>query len=617
MKRLLIAILIVFCASGTLNAARKALVIGNAAYSGKQSLNNPLNDAADISSALKELGFSVTSLQNLSLRGLKEGIDAFTLNLSPVDEVLFYYSGHGAQASGENYLIPIGASIKTPADYAWEAVSASWALQRMAVARLTIFVLDACRNDPTTKSFGVKGLAKLEPENGSQYVIYATEKDAEALDGASRNSPFAESFVRNLRSSPKKIEDMMKDVRAEVRRATSNQQNPTAYGILDMDFYFNSSASPAVTEAKPVTPTTPKPQIETVWLYGNLEVETNLAGDLYLNGDKFQSLVVGQKAKISKLVAGDYTVELRTVEGNQSKQVSVQKDQTQSLAFKFEKKIQAAAVVTPAPTSKPSTSTPANMVYVEGGSFNMGSNDGYDSEKPVHKVSVSSFYIGKYEVTQKEWREVMGSSPSYFKGDDKPVEQVSWYDAIEYCNQRSLKEGLTPCYTIDKSRKDPNNTNSSDNLKWSVSVNWQANGYRLPTEAEWEYAARGGNKSRGYEYSGSNDIGSVAWYKVNSYDKGENHPDYGTHKAGTKAANELGIYDMSGNVWEWCWDWYDSGYYGKSQSSDPIGAGSGSYRVVRGGSWDSNPVYLRVCNRLYYDPFNRGSIIGVRLVRAK
>jgi len=532
-----------------------------------------------------------------------------------VDEVLFYYSGHGAQASGENYLIPIGASIKTPADYAWEAVSASWALQRMAVARLTIFVLDACRNDPTTKSFGVKGLAKLEPENGSQYVIYATEKDAEALDGASRNSPFAESFVRNLRSSPKKIEDMMKDVRAEVRRATSNQQNPTAYGILDMDFYFNSSASPAVTEAKPVTPTAPKPQIETVWLYGNLEVETNLAGDLYLNGDKFQSLAAGQKAKISKLVTGDYTVELRTAEGNQSKQVSVQKDQTQSLAFKFEKKMQAAAVVTPAPT-QPSSSTPANMVYVEGGSFNMGSNDGDGDEKPVHKVTVSSFYIGKYEVTQKEWREVMGSSPSYFKGDDKPVEQVSWYDVIEYCNQRSLKEGLTSCYTIDKSRKDPNNTNEYDDLKWSVSVNWQANGYRLPTEAEWEYAARGGIKSKGFKYSGSDDISSVAWYYDNSYAKGDKHSDYGTHKAGTKAANELGIHDMSGNVWEWCWDWYDSGYYAKSQSSDPIGAGSGSSRVLRGGSWDDNDYFCRMSFRDVKSPGHSHYYIGFRVSRA-
>ena len=257
------------------------------------------------------------------------------------------------------------------------------------------------------------------------------------------------------------------------------------------------------------------------------------------------------------------------------------------------------------------------MVFVEGGSFMMGSNFD-DIEKPVHKVTVSSFYMGKYEVTQKEWRDVMGYSTSYFKGDDKPVENVSWYDVIEYCNQRSLREGLNPCYTIDKSKKDSNNSNSGDELKWSVSVNWQANGYRLPTEAEWEYAARGGIKSKGYTYSGSNDIGSVAWYTVNSYDKGQNHPDYGTHKAGTKAANELGIYDMSGNVWEWCWDWYDSGYYAKSQSSDPIGAGSGSYRVLRGGSWINAGLLCRVSNRFsgYGVPDDSGYGVGFRVSRA-
>ena len=622
MKRLLISILIVTCALGTLSAARKALLIGNANYgSSAKNLKNPVSDTQLLERVLKDKGFSVSSHLNTGQKAFRDAVRKFGEGLKSEDEVVFYFSGHGAQINGVNYLIPIDADIVNDYDCETEAVSANWVLNSLSQAVTGIFILDACRNNPYLKSKGEgsRGLAAMKTVTPSQIIIFATEEGKEALDGSGANSPFVEALATQISSSHQKFTDMLPLIKQEVLQKTNHRQSPTAYGIPTQPFYF--SLAPEVKEDKPVTPAPPKPQIETVWLYGNLEVETNLTGDLYLNGDKIQSLAAGQKAKISKLVTGDYTVELRTAEGNQSKQVSVQKDQTQSLAFKFEKKVQPAVTIpTPAPATpsvQPSTSTPANMVYVEGGTFNMGSNDGHDNEKPVHKVSVSSFYIGKYEVTQKEWREVMGSSPSYFKGDDKPVEQVSWYDVIEYCNQRSLKEELTPCYTIDKSRKDPNNTNSSDNLKWSVSVNWQANGYRLPTEAEWEYAARGGNKSRGYEYSGSNDIGSVAWYYENSYDKGENHPDYGTHKAGTKAANELGIYDMSGNVWEWCWDWYDSGYYGKSQSSDPIGAGSGSYRVVRGGSWDSNPVYLRVCNRLYYDPFNRGSIIGVRLVRAK
>ena len=231
-----------------------------------------------------------------------------------------------------------------------------------------------------------------------------------------------------------------------------------------------------------------------------------------------------------------------------------------------------------------------NMVFVEGGAFQMGSNE-YSREKPIHSVTVSSFFIGKYELTQKEWQEVMGNNPSYFKGDNRPVEKVTWYDAVEFCNKLSEKEGLTPAYTIN-----------GDN----VSCNWSANGYRLPTEAEWEYAARGGNKSRNYRYSGSNTVGDVAWYSSNSRSQ--------THDVGTKAANELGIYDMSGNVWEWSWDWYDDSYYSSSPSSNPRGPNSGSYRVLRGGSFH-NDDYCRVAHRGYNSPGYSYSNLGFRLVR--
>jgi len=178
-----------------------------------------------------------------------------------------------------------------------------------------------------------------------------------------------------------------------------------------------------------------------------------------------------------------------------------------------------------------------NFVFVEGGTFQMGSNDGDSDEKPVHSVTVSSFYVGKFEVTQKEYQNVMGKNPSYFKGENNPVENVTWYDAVKYCNKRSEKEGRTPSYNINGN---------------NVTCDFSANGYRLPTEAEWEYAARGGNKSQNYKYSGSNKIGDVAWYDSNS--------GLRTHPVGQKAPNELGIYDMTGNVWEWCWDWYDGNY---------------------------------------------------------
>ncbi|MDP3115259.1 MAG: formylglycine-generating enzyme family protein, partial [Candidatus Cloacimonadaceae bacterium] len=243
-----------------------------------------------------------------------------------------------------------------------------------------------------------------------------------------------------------------------------------------------------------------------------------------------------------------------------------------------------------------------SMIFVQGDSFKMGSNDGESDEKPVHQVTVSSFYSGKYEVTQKEWRDVMGTNPSYFEGDNLPVEQVSWYDAIDYCNKRSLKEGLKPCYSIG------GNTKPSSWSSGTIACDWTANGFRLPTEAEWEYAARGGNRSKGYKYSGSNDINTVAWYNGNSGSR--------TKDVGTKTANELGIYDMTGNVWEWCWDWYDEEYYGKSPSSDPRGASSGDYRVLRGGSWATGDVGCRVAIRFLGPGLGRNDGLGFRVFRA-
>ena len=218
---------------------------------------------------------------------------------------------------------------------------------------------------------------------------------------------------------------------------------------------------------------------------------------------------------------------------------------------------------------------PPEMVYVEGGTFTMGAtseqgSDAYDNEKPAHSVTLGGYYIGKYEVTQKLWKAVMGSNPSDFKGDNLPVENVSWDDVQEFLRKLNAITGKN---------------------------------YRLPTEAEWEFAARGGNSSRDYKYSGSDSIGNVAWYYDNSGDR--------THAVGTKSPNELGIYDMSGNVYEWCQDRYGS-YSGSSQRN-PKGPYSESNRVFRGGCWGLNARYCRVSYRLSYPPDCRFNYLGFRL----
>ena len=216
------------------------------------------------------------------------------------------------------------------------------------------------------------------------------------------------------------------------------------------------------------------------------------------------------------------------------------------------------------------------MVGVEGGGFIMGAtseqgSDADSDEKPTYSVTLSNFSIGETEVTQELWQAVMGSNPSHFKDKQNPVEQVSWEDCQEFVKKLNQLTGKQ---------------------------------FRLPTEAEWEYAARGGNKSKGYKYAGGNTLRDVAWYIDNSSSK--------THPVKTKQANELGLYDMSGNVWEWCQDWYSS--YGSSHQTDPTGPASGSNRVDRGGGWRSNARGCRVSNRDDDSPTLHNDLLGLRLV---
>ena len=232
------------------------------------------------------------------------------------------------------------------------------------------------------------------------------------------------------------------------------------------------------------------------------------------------------------------------------------------------------------------------MVYVDGGTFSMGAtseqgSDAESDEKPVHAVTLNGFYIGAYEVTQVQWKAVMGTTIDQQRekaseywggnvalcgvGDNYPMYYVSWYDAVSFCEKLSQMTGKT---------------------------------YRLPTEAEWEYAARGGQQADGTKYAGSNTIGDVAWYG--------DYSDSGTHLVGQKKPNGLGLYDMSGNVYEWCSDRYDDN--SSLSAVNPPGASSGSYRVCRGGSWGNGAQYCRVSYRGYSTPDCRNSNLGFRVV---
>ena len=330
---------------------------------------------------------------------------------------------------------------------------------------------------------------------------------------------------------------------------------------------------------------------------------------------------------LKNLPVGDYTMEI-SADGYaaQKKTITIAEQRLTNLDITLNKGLATGQTFT--------DNLGIEWVWVEGGFFEMGDTfgDGDGDEKPVHEVYVDGFYMSKYEVTNRQVVEVFNwalrqgkilvtkttvknargnqqelldlddsdcqigydGNQLYVKGNyaNYPVIEISWYGAIAFCNYLSELVGLTPVYDL------------SD---WSC--NWGANGIRLPTEAKWEYAARGGQKSRGYKYAGSNNVDEVAWYRGNSGRM--------THPVGLKQPNELGLYDMSGNVWEWCWDWYDSDYYSKSPRNNPRGASGGSNRVRRGGSWFNYARNVRVANRHDVNPSYGNNFLGFRLLRTK
>ena len=527
-------------------SARYALVIGNGGYTELGRLKNPLNDAHDIGEALKSLGFQVDSLADADLNAMEDAVVRLGNRLSTSKDCIgfFFYAGHGVQSNGVNYLIPADAHIANASFLKTRALAAQEVLDTLQDAHnvLNVVVLDACRDNPFSWArSGTRGLNVVAAQPPGSIIAYATSAGSVAQDGVGRNGVFTAELLKNIGTPGIEIKDVFNRTGAGVQAASAGAQVPAIYNQ-----YFGSAflAGAATVPAPSVTPAR-TPTLTLQKSYGSVTVQVKTRGTLSVNGVAMGQVTTESAARLDNMEAGQASLEMRYADGkSETLNADVLKDTSIVVLFTY--------------VEQPKS--PENMVRVEGGTFQMG-DAVYTNDGPVHSVTVSSFSVGRYEVTQKQWRELMGTEPSHFKGDELPVENVSFFDALLYCNRLSIKNGMDHCYTIDGR---------------NVSCDFSKNGFRLPTEAEWEFAAKGGIRSAGCKYAGGNSIDAVGWYSGNSGST--------THPVGQKRSNELGLFDMTGNVWEWCWDRY--GAYSASPQTDPKGPLSGENRVWRGGAWN-------------------------------
>ncbi len=596
---------------------RVALVIGNGAYK-NSPLKNPPNDAKAMTRSLQSLGFTVFSKINASKKEMRRAIDDFGTEIRNGGVGLFYYAGHGVQFEGKNYLLPIDADIVSELDVDDEAVSVDRVLARMEDAknRMNIVVLDACRNNPFASTFRSvsRGLAQMKAPAGT-FIAYATAPGSIAADGDGANGLYTQELLKEITNPNQPLEFVFKRVLSSVKEKTNGQQIPWTASSVEGDFYF------AMASENNSSPSVSLPNKPTQKSFSLSDLDTKAKEEEAIKNDWSENLKEMTKAYNDVLLyeKRDVSAELkksawqRFIAAYGDNNPYSQKDDDMRSKANTQYTRWASAI-----TAKPSAtldlrnmtvnSIGMEFVLVEAGTFQMGSSDDEADEKPVHNVKLTNpYYIGKYEVTQKQFREFVNATgykteaergdgswiwngsewkkdananwKNIFIGDNRPVVCVSWNDAIAFIKWLNQKEGT--------------------------------NAYRLPTEAEWEFAARGGKNasSNGNKFSGSNNLNDVA---VNS-----NNSRSQTANVGSKQPNELGIYDMTGNVWEWCNDWYDENYYKNSPTQNPQGANSGSVRILRGGSWGVDDYVCRVAFRLRDNPESRSNYLGFRLAQDK
>ena len=621
---------------------RLALIIGNAAYRSDAALTNPVHDAQDLADALRDLQFRVQLEQNLTYAEMDSAIKQFGKQLRAAPGLgFFYYAGHGMQLGAENYLIPIGgekALFEPHYDVDKNTIKASDILTTLekAANAVNVIILDACRDNP----FASRGQSRrpippglqMIDVSGSALIAFAAKPGKVALDGKSkRNSPYAASLIKQVKENPNaSLLQLFTKVRADVFEKTEGLQAPGFYSELNRD-YCLASACP--TDNRGVDLSALVQQVAQLWqpflaaviAMGVLWLgwRRRWVGALVAAFAEYRATKIEQRRQAEIKQRKQAEIERRRetqierrrqaeierrrqaeiqAEIEQKRQAGIarqkkaeekrQKEAKYGKLFEFEtvtvnakgqiihRKPQQARYQ----TEDLGNGVTLEMVYIPGGTFMMGSpdNEGYDDEKPQHQVTVKPFFMGKYEVTQAQWQAVMGNNPSYFNGDNRPVETISWEDAVAFCQRLSNMTGKT---------------------------------YRLASEAEWEYAARAGTTTP--FYFGETITTDLANYDGDYTYASEPKGVYRskTTEVGIFPPNGFGLYDMHGNVWEWCADAWHDNYEGAPADGSVWKAGDSSLRALRGGAWNNRPGSVRTADRNRSSHDYRYGYVGLRLAR--
>ncbi len=565
-------LLLLLAAHSYAQQKRIALVIGNAKYA-TAPLKNPVNDANLMAATLKKLGFEVNRITDASLKNMQNAVVKFIESIPNYDVALFYYAGHGIQVNGNNYLIPVDATLETEARARYEAIDINDINEAFAKnsRKVNIMILDACRDNPFRSWMrgGDRGFIAPRQQAAGTIIAFATREGSTAADGTGDNGVFTKELAQQMQK-PQSLVDVFQNTRSAVLAQTNYKQVPQEWNMLTASFWL-STFQPGE---------------------GSLLIDTEVAGSLYVDGQyKAYLLANSQNNRVPNLMAGSHYVELRGSE-TISQQVSIAANQNTKITLKG--------------TRKPYLPTTRSIT---GGTFTMGSNaSDAESDETPHTVTVGSFEMMQHEVTVAEFKAFIAAT-GYQTDADKRTDDYGSY--IWTGTKWEKKDNVNwTCDVKGNPRPSSEYNHPVIHISWNDATayaKWLSEQtgrtWRLPTEAEWEYAAKGGEN---YTYAGSNDIAAVAWYSDNASKT--------THAVGQKKPNGYGLYDMTGNVWEWCSDWYGSDYYNSSPKDNPKGPATGSDRVVRGGAWYSYAVFCRTAHRADLSLSRRYDNLGFRLL---